>query len=51
VALAFNLGLNVLVAGMEPKKQREFLAAHLCDFLLFGKPLLLAEATAFLMNS
>jgi len=51
VALALNLGLNVLEAGVESERQRGVHATCQGDFLLFGKPLLLAEAPAFLMNS
>lgn len=53
LALAHNLGMKVVAEGVETEGQRDFLAAHRCDFLqgyLFSKPLPAEEATAFLMR-
>jgi diguanylate cyclase (GGDEF)-like protein/PAS domain S-box-containing protein len=54
LALARNLGLKVVAEGVETQAQRDFLAAHQCDFLqgyLFSKPLPADEATAFLSRA
>ncbi len=51
LALARNMGLKVVAEGVETEGQRDFLAAHQCDYLqgyLFSKPLPAAEATEFL---
>jgi len=51
LALAHSLGLKVVAEGVETIAQRDYLAAHQCDFLqgyLFSKPLPAKEATAFL---
>jgi diguanylate cyclase (GGDEF)-like protein/PAS domain S-box-containing protein len=42
LALAHNLGLQVVAEGVETQAQRDFLTAHGCDFLqgyLFSRPL------------
>ncbi len=46
VALAHNLGLNVVAEGVETEAQQDFLIAHGCDFLqgfLYSHPLPPAE--------
>lgn len=53
LALAHNLGLQVVAEGVENEAQRQFLAKLDCDILqgfLFSKPLPAAEATAFLLE-
>jgi diguanylate cyclase (GGDEF)-like protein/PAS domain S-box-containing protein len=48
VALAHNLGLNVVAEGVETEAQQDFLIAHGCDFLqgyLYSHPLPPAEVT------
>ncbi|MDP2827524.1 MAG: EAL domain-containing protein [Sulfuricellaceae bacterium] len=53
IALAHNLGLEVVAEGVETEAQRQFLAEHKSDYLqgfLFSHPLPAAEATAFLME-
>jgi EAL domain-containing protein (putative c-di-GMP-specific phosphodiesterase class I) len=51
IALAHNLGLEVVAEGVETETQRKFLTEHKCDYLqgyLFSRPLPAAKATAFL---
>lgn len=51
LALAHNLGLEVVAEGVETTAQRDFLLHHNCDYLqgyLFSKPLPAAEATNYI---
>ncbi|MCU7843192.1 MAG: EAL domain-containing protein [Candidatus Thiodiazotropha sp. (ex Monitilora ramsayi)] len=51
LALAHNLGLEVVAEGVETNEQRDFLAAHNCDYLqgyLFCKPMPAEDITRFI---
>jgi len=51
LALAHNLGLEVVAEGVETKNQQDFLLDHRCDYLqgyLFSRPVVAKEAETFL---
>lgn len=53
IALAHNLGLEVVAEGVETHAQRDFLVAHNCDYLqgyLFTEPLPGKEASEFIQQ-
>ena len=53
LALAHNLGLEVVAEGVETNEQRDFLTRHNCDYLqgyLFCKPMSAKEITRFIIE-